>query len=40
MTEKISENIQLYKIDSDDVVAKVKQILKDRSHSAAAMQVM
>ena len=41
MTENISENRQLYKAaDSDDVVHKVKQILKDCFHSAAAMQVM
>ena len=41
MTEKISENRQLYRtLDSDDEVAKVKHILKDRFHSAAAMQVM
>ena len=41
MTEKISENRQLYKtVDSDDVVHKVKQILKDHFHSAAAMQVV
>ena len=40
-TEKINENKQLYKtINSDDVVAKVKQILKDRFHSVAAMQFM
>ena len=39
--EKISENRQLYKaVDSDDVVNKVKQILKDHFHSAAAMQLM
>ena len=41
MMEKISENRQLYKaVDSDDVVNKVKQILKDHFHCAAAMQVM
>ena len=41
MTEKTSENRQLYKAeDSDDVVHKEKQILKDHFHSAAAMQVM
>ena len=41
MTEKISENTQLYKtVDSDDVVNKVKQVLKDHFHSAAAMQVV
>ena len=41
MTEKISENRQLYNaVDSDDVVNKVKQILKDYFHRAAAMQVM
>ena len=37
----LSENRQLYKAaDSDDVVNKVKQILKDHFHSAAGMQVM
>ena len=41
MVEKISENRQLYKmVDSDDVVNKVKQVLKDYFHSAAAMQVV
>ena len=41
MTEKISENRQLYKtVDSDDVVNKVKQVLKEHFHSAAAMQVV
>ena len=41
MTEKVSDNRQLCKaIDSDDVVNKVKQILKDQFLSAAAMQVM
>ena len=41
MTQKISENRHLYNaVDSDDVVNKVKQILKDHFHSAAAMQVM
>ena len=41
MTEKISENRQLYKaVDSDDGVNKVKQALKDHFHSAAAMQVV
>ena len=40
-TEKISENRQLDKaVDCDDVVNKVKQILKDWFHSAAAMQVI
>ena len=40
MTEKISENRQLYKaVDSDDVVNKVKQVLMDCFHKAA-MQVM
>ena len=41
MTEKISENRQLYKtIQGGDVVTKVKQTLKDRFHIAAAMQVV
>ena len=41
MTEKIRENRQLYKtVDSDDVVNKVKQVLKDCFHSAAGMQVV
>ena len=41
MTEKISENRQQYKaVDSDHVVNKVKQVLKDSFHSAAAMQVV
>ena len=41
MTEKISENKQLYKaVDSDDVVNKVKHIFKDRFHSLAAVAVM
>ena len=41
MMEKISENRQLYKaVDSDDMVNKVKQVLKDHFHSAAAMQVV
>ena len=41
MTEKMSENSQLYKaVDSDDVVNKVKQVLKDCFHSAVAMQVV
>ena len=39
MAEKISENRQQYKIvDGDDMVNKVKQVLKDHFHSAAAMQ--
>ena len=41
MTEMISENRHLYKaVDSDNVVNKVKQVLKDYFHSAAAMQVV
>ena len=41
MAEKISENRQRYKmVDSDDVVNKVKQVLKDCFHSATAMQVV
>ena len=41
MMEKMSESRQLYKtVDSDDVVNKVKQVLKDCFHSAAAMQVV
>ena len=41
MTEKINENRQLYKaVDSDHVVNKVNQVLKDCFHSAAAMQVV
>ena len=41
MTEKISENRQLYKAaDSDDVVNKVKHVFKDCFHSAGAMQVV
>ena len=41
MAEKISENRQLNKmVDSDDVVNKVKQVLKDYFHSAGAMQVV
>ena len=41
MMEKISENRQLYKaVDSDDVVNKVKHVLKDCFHSGAAMQVV
>ena len=41
MTEKISENRQLYKaVDSDDLVNQVKQVSKDCFHSAAAMQVV
>ena len=41
MAEKISENRQQYKmVDGDDVVNKVKQMLKDHFHSAAAMQVV
>ena len=41
MVEKISENKQLYKmVDSDDVVNKVKQVLKDCFHSAAAMHMV
>ena len=39
-TENISENMQLYKaVESDDVVNKVKQVLKDHFHIAAAMHV-
>ena len=38
---KIGENRQWYKaVDSDNVVNKVKQVLKDNLHSAAAMQVV
>ena len=41
MTEKISENRQVYNtIQGDNVVTKVKQTLKERLQSAAAMQVM
>ena len=41
MTEKISENRQLYEtVDSDNVVIRVKQVFKDCFHSAAAMQVV
>ena len=41
MAEKISENRQWYKmVDGDDVVNKVKQVLKDHFHSAAVMQVV
>ena len=41
MAEKISENRQQYKtVDGDDVVNKVKQVLKNCFHSAAAMQVV
>ena len=41
MAEKISNNRQWYKtVDGDDVVKKVKQVLKDCFHSAAAMQVV
>ena len=41
MMEKISENRHVYKaVDSDDVVNKVKQILKDYFHSVTAKQVM
>ena len=41
MTEKIHDNRQLYKaVDNGNVVNTVKHILKDRFHSAMAMQVM
>ena len=41
MAEKISENRQWYRmVDEDDVVSKVKQVLKEHFHSAAAMQVV
>ena len=41
MAEKISENRQRYKtVDGDEVVCKVKQVLKECLHSAAAMQVV
>ena len=41
MAEKISENRQRYKtVDGDEVVCKVKQVLKECFHSAAAMQVV
>ena len=41
MTEKTSENRQLYKaVDSDDLVNKVKQVLKGCFHSAAEVQVV
>ena len=38
MAEKMSENRQWYKtVDGDEVVNKVKQVLKDHFHSAATM---
>ena len=41
MTEKIHQNRQQYKtVDGDDVVNKVKQVLKYHFHSTAAMQVV
>ena len=41
MPEKKSETRQWYKtIDGDEVVNKVKQVLKDHFHIAAAMQVV
>ena len=41
MAEKISENRQWYRmVDGNDVVNKVKQVLKECFHAAAAMQVV
>ena len=41
MAEKISENRQHYRmVDGNDVVTKVKQVLKECFHTAAAMQVV
>ena len=41
MAEKTCENRQRYKtVDGDEVVCKVKQVLKEPFHSAAAMQVV
>ena len=41
MAEKISENRQWYQtVDENDVVNKVKQVLKEHFHAAAAMQVV
>ena len=41
MAEKINENRQWYQIvDEDDVVSKVKQVLKECFHAAAAMHVV
>ena len=41
MAEKISENRQRYKtVHGDEVVCKVKQVLKEHFHSAAPMEVV
>ena len=41
MAEKISENRQQYQtVDGNDVVTKVKQVLKECFPAAAAMQVV
>ena len=41
MAEKISENRQWYQtVDENDVVNKVKQVLKEHFHAASAMQVV
>ena len=41
MAEKISENTPWYQmVDEDDVASKVKQVLKECFHAAAAIQVV